>query len=57
MDLEEALDMIEQGLGEDVRHIVEDGLPDGAEEQWRHDEILVKDLARVISRWMTRVGR
>jgi hypothetical protein len=57
MDLDEALNIIEEGLGSEVRHVIEEGLPAGAYEEWQYDATLAKDIARVVQRWMTRIGR
>lgn len=57
MELDEALDAIEEGLGSEVRNIIEEGLPSGAYEEWRYDAQLAKDIARVVQKWMTRIGR
>lgn len=57
MDLDEALDLIEEGLGSEIRAFIEDGLPGGANDECQYDGTLAKDMARVIQRWMNRVGR
>lgn len=57
MDLEEALEIIEDGLGSEIRHHLEEGLPEGADEQWQHDTALIKDIARAVKRWQVRIGR
>lgn len=57
MELDEALEAIEEGLGSEIRSIIEEGLPSGAYEEWRYDVQLAKDIARVVQKWMTRIGR
>lgn len=57
MDLDEALELIEEGLGSEIRAQIEDGLPGGPNDDSRYDTTLVKDIARMVQKWMTRVGR
>jgi hypothetical protein len=57
MELEEALEIIEEALGSEFRHHLEEGLPDGAYEDWQHDSQLIKDIARSIQKWMLRINR
>jgi hypothetical protein len=57
MDLDEALELIEEGLGSEIRAHVEDGLPGGANDECQYDAALAKDIARVVQRWMNRIGR
>lgn len=57
MELQEALDIIEEYLGSEFRHHLEEGLPDGAYEDWAHDSQLIKDIARALQKWAIRVNR
>jgi predicted RNase H-like HicB family nuclease len=57
MDLDEALELIEEGLGLEIRAYIEDGLPGGSNDECRYDSTLVKDMARIVQKWMNRVGR
>jgi hypothetical protein len=57
MDLDEALEVIEEGLGSEIRAHIEDGLPGGANDECQYDVTLAKDVARVVQKWMNRVGR
>lgn len=57
MDLDEALDLINSELSETIADVLADGLPNGADEDLRFDEQLVKDIARATRKWMDRIGR
>jgi hypothetical protein len=57
MELEESLDIIDEEIDSEVRHHLQEGLPDGAYEDRGFDETLIKDIARAVTKWKVRVGK
>jgi hypothetical protein len=57
MELEDALELIEETLESEFRYHLEEGLPEGAYEEWQYDESLIIDIAKAIQRWKTRTGK
>lgn len=54
MDSKEALDLIDSELSETIAGVLQDGMPDGADEDLKFDDQLVKDIAKATRRWMDR---
>ena len=54
MDSKEALDLIDSELSETIAGVLQVGMPDGADEDLKFDDQLVKDIAKATRRWMDR---
>ena len=55
MSLEKSLDTIGKTLGPTVEEILNDGLPEGSNPEWKYDEELINDIAAAIEKWVSRL--